>query len=138
MMLKPIFIIALIVPMRLKNWKKPKIKDNKLTKWNWAVRHPAGLVMGKRIDIGAFCYLNAKYGIIIEDDVQIGGGCFLYTENTIDNKKGKIILRKNCKIGANSVIMPGVEIGKNSIVGAMSFINKNVPPNKTTMGIPIK
>lgn len=123
---------------RFKNWKKPIIKEGKLTKWNWMVQGVKNFKLGKKTDIGAFCYINAKAGVEIEDYVQIGGGVKIYSVSTIDNKKGKIVLKKNCKIGAQSVIMPGVTVGENSIIGAFSFVNKDIPANAIAFGIPIK
>jgi len=55
-----------------------------------------------------------------------------------ETKKGEVILKKNCGIGSHSVIMPGVTIGENSIVGAFSFVNKDVPDNMLAFGIPAK
>jgi acetyltransferase-like isoleucine patch superfamily enzyme len=124
--------------MRFKNWKFPEIEHNKLTKYNWLVQYPENLKLGKYTDIGAFTYINAKYGVIIEDYVQIGSHCSIYSISTIDNKKGKVIIRKNARIGSHSVVMPGVEIGENSIIGAFSFVNKNIPPNTLAYGIPVK
>ena len=56
----------------------------------------------------------------------------------IDNKEGKVVLKKNCKIGAHSLIMPGVTIGENSIIGAFSFVNRNIPKNTLAFGIPVR
>ncbi len=124
--------------MRFKNWKFPQIEHNKLTEYNWLVQYPENLKLGKYTDIGAFTYINAKYGVIIEDYVQIGSHSSIYSVSTIDNKKGKVIIRRNVRIGSHSVIMPGVEIGENSIIGAFSFVNKSIPPNSLAYGIPVK
>jgi acetyltransferase-like isoleucine patch superfamily enzyme len=123
---------------RFEKWEDPEIEENKPNKYNWVVRHKENFKLGRKTDIGAFSYVNAKYGVIIEDEVQIGGGVKIYSESTIDNKKGEIVLKKNCKIGANSVIMPGVTIGENSIVGAFSFVTKDIPANVIAYGIPAK
>jgi len=123
---------------RFKDWKKPIIKENKLTKWNWMVCGVKNLKMGKNIDIGAFAYINASALVVIEDDVQISAGVKIYSVSTIDNKEGKVVLKKNCKIGANSVVMPGVTIGENSIIGALSFVNKDIPDNVVAFGCPVK
>lgn len=123
---------------RFKNWKKPKIEEGKLTKYNWLVQGVKNFKLGKKTDIGAFVYINAKAGVVIEDGVQIGAGTKIYSISTIDNKKGKVILKRNCKIGSQSVIMPGVIIGENSIVGAFSFVNKNIPDNVVAFGVPAK
>ncbi len=123
---------------RFKNWKPPKIQEGKLTKWNWLVQHKKNLKLGQKTDIGAFTYINAKNGVIIENYVQIGAHCSIYSISTIDDKKGKVVLKKNCKVGAHSMIMPGVTIGENSIVGAFSFVNKDIPANVIAFGIPAK
>lgn len=123
---------------RFKNWKYPEIEENKLTKYNWIVQYKEGLKLGYKTDIGAFTYINAKNGVIIEDHVQIGSHCSIYSVSTIDNKKGKVVLKKNCKIGSHSIIMPGVTVGENSIIGAFSFVNKDIPANVVAWGVPAK
>jgi acetyltransferase-like isoleucine patch superfamily enzyme len=123
---------------RFKNWKYPRIQEGKLTKYNWMVQHKENLELGYKTDIGAFTYINAKYGVVIEDYVEIGSHCSIYSLSTIDSKKGKIILKKNCKVGSHCVVMPGVTIGENSIIGAFSFVNKNIPNNVIAMGIPVR
>ena len=87
-------------------------------------------------DIGAFTYINAKYGVTIEDFVQIGSHCSIYSVSTIDNKQGRVRLKKNCKIGSHSVIMPGVTVGENAIVGACCFVTCDVPDNVIAAGVP--
>ena len=123
---------------RFKNWEFPEIKEGKLTKYNWLVQNKKGLKLGRKTDIGAFTYINAKYGVEIEEGVQVGSHCSIYSFSTIDNKQGKIILKKKCRIGSHSVIMPCVTIGENSIIGAFSFVNKNIPNNVVALGIPAK
>lgn len=121
-----------------KNWKPPKIEEGKLTKWNWMVQNKEGLVLGKRTDIGAFTYINAKHGVEIQDDVQIGSHCSIYSFSTIDDKKGKVTLKRKCRIGSHSLVMPGVTIGENSVIGAFSFVNKDIPDNVVALGVPAK
>ena len=123
---------------RFKNWKKPKIEKGKLTKYNWLVQHKKNLKLGYKTDIGAFTYINAKNGVAIEDFVQVGSHCSIYSISTIDKKEGEVILKKNCKIGSHSLIMPGVTVGENSIVGAFSFVNRNIPKNTMAFGVPVK
>lgn len=121
-----------------RSWKPPKIEHNKLTKFNYVVAYPEKLKLGEYIDIGAFTYIQASCGVILEDDVEIGGGCHIYSETTIDMKKGTIHIKKNAKIGAHCVIMPGITIGENSIIGACSFVNRNIPDNVIAFGVPCK
>ena len=121
-----------------KKWKKPIIKHGKMTKYNYLVQYPKNLKLGKDFDIGEFTYINSHYGIEIQDGVQVGSHCSIYSHSSIDDKKGKVILQKNCRIGTHSTIMPNVTIGENSIIAAYSFVNKSIPKNQIWAGVPAK
>jgi len=121
---------------QIKKWKKPIIKHSKLTKYNYIIQYPENLKTGKNFDIGTFCYINCRFGVEIQDDVQVGSHCSIYSYSTIDDKKGKVILKKNCRIGTHSTIMPGITIGENSIIGAYSFVTKDVSKNEIWFGVP--
>lgn len=123
---------------RFKDWKYPRIGEGRPTKYHWIVQHKSKLKLGYKTDIGAFTYINAKNGVVIEDLVQIGSHCSIYSISTIDGKEGQVVLRKNCKIGSHSLVMPGVTVGENSIIGAFSFVNKNIPSNVLATGVPAK
>lgn len=101
-------------------------------------QYSENLTLGKYFDIGEFTYINSKFGVEIHDNVQIGSHCSIYSHSTIDDKSGPIKLKKNCKIGTHSTIMPNVTIGKNSVVAAYSFLTKDVPKNELWSGIPAK
>jgi acetyltransferase-like isoleucine patch superfamily enzyme len=124
--------------MRFKKWKYPAIKEGKLTKYNWLVQHKEGLKLGRFTDIGAFTYINAKYGVVIGDNAQVGSHCSIYSISTIDNKKGRVAIGENSCLGSHSVVMPGVTIGRNCLIGAFSFVNKDIPDNCTALGIPVR
>ena len=123
---------------RFSDWEYPKIEEGKPTKYNWVVQNKDRLELGYKTDIGAFTYINALHGVIIEDFVQIGSHCSIYSISTIDNKAGGVILKKNCRIGSHCVVMPGVTVGENSIVGAFSFVNKDIPDDVIATGVPAK
>lgn len=123
---------------RFRNWKKPVIKEMKPTKYGWMVSHVKNLKLGYKTDIGAFTFIAAHNGVVIEDYVQVGSHCSLYSYSSIGEKKGKVVLKKNCKIGTHSTIMPGVTVGENSVVGAYSFVKQNIPDNVVAYGIPAK
>ena len=120
------------------NWEKPLIEHGKMTQYNYIVQYPENLKTGKNFDIGEFTYINSEKGVKIEDWVQIGSHCSIYSHSTIDEKEGPVHLKKNCKIGTHSTIMPNVTIGVNSIVGAYSFVNNNIPDNELWVGVPAK
>ena len=123
---------------RFIDWEYPEIEESVPTKYNWVVQNIDGLKLGNKTDIGAFTYINAKYGVIIDDDVQIGSHCSVYTVSTIDSTSGKVVLKNNCKLGSHSTVLPGVTIGENSIIGAHSLVNSNIPPNVIAVGVPAK
>jgi len=123
---------------RFSEWQYPDIKDGVPTKYQWLVQNSADLKLGYKTDIGAFTYINARFGVVIEDGVQVGSHCSIYSVSTIDNKQGRVVLRKNCRIGTHSTIMPGITIGENAVVGAHSFVISDIPPNSVAFGVPAK
>ena len=123
---------------RFKKWQRPEIEDGIPTKYNWLVQNIEGFKLGFATDIGAFTYINAKYGVHLEEGVQVGSHCSIYSMSTIDQKKGLVVLKKNSRIGSHSTIMPGVIIGENAVVGAHSFVTKDIPDNATAFGVPAK
>ncbi len=123
---------------RFSNWEYPEIEDGKLTKYNWVVQNIEGFDLGFETDIGAFSYINALHNVVIEDNVQIGSHCAIYSVSTIDNSHGEVTLKQNCRIGSHSTILPGVFIGENSIIGAHSLVNKDIPDNVVAFGVPAK
>jgi len=125
-------------PQRFEEWQYPKINDGELNKYNWLVQNLSGLILGEKTDIGAFTYINAKNGVIIEKNVQIGSHCSIYSISTIDDTKGKVLLKQNCKIGSHSTILPGVTVGRNTIIGAHSLVKSDIPDNVIAFGLPAK
>jgi acetyltransferase-like isoleucine patch superfamily enzyme len=64
-------------------------------------------------------------------------GCFKkISTQPPNNKVGPIVVHDNCMIGISSIIMPDVEIGPNSVVGARSIVTRDVPPNTVCAGNP--
>ena len=123
---------------RFIDWKYPDIEDGKSTKYNWVVQNLDGFKLGFKTDIGAFSYINAKKGVTIEDEVQIGSHCSIYSISTIDDAAGEVVLKENCKIGSHTTILPGVTIGTNSIIGAHSLVNRDIPNDVIAFGVPAK
>lgn len=121
-------------------WREPVIEHGVPSRWNWIVLYPHGLRLGRFTDIGAFTLIMARQQIIIEDDVEIGSHCAIYSESSIDEKEGTVILRKGCKIGTHTTIMPNVTVGENAIIGAYSFVKygSRIRPGSIGWGIPYR
>jgi acetyltransferase-like isoleucine patch superfamily enzyme len=118
--------------------EKPTFDEMGFTKWQWRVLHKDNLILGENTEIGSFTVIDAHDGVEIGDGVKIGFSCVIISYSSIDQKGGKITLKKNCKIGSTSVIMPGITVGENAVVGANSFVNKDIPANEVWVGSPAK
>jgi acetyltransferase-like isoleucine patch superfamily enzyme len=123
---------------RFDNWEYPEIIDGRPTRYHWMVQGVDGFTLGYKTDIGAFCYIQAKEGVEIQDFVQVGSHCAIYSVSTIDGKKGRVVLKENCRIGSHTTILPGVTIGKNAIIGAHSLVNRDIPDNVLAFGVPVQ
>lgn len=119
-------------------WEPPVYDDNGRTKWGWMVQHRDHFVTGDHVDIGAFTYINARFGVRLGDNVQIGSHCSIYSHSTIDEKQGEVVIGDRACVGAHSVIMPGVTIGEGAVVAACSFVNRDVAPGDVVGGVPAR
>ena len=101
-----------------------------------------GIKIGKKCFISRKAQLDARRGkISIGDNVAISGGCWVLSHVGFQpSKEGEdeTIIQDNVKIFVNSVILPGVKVGKNSIIGAGSIVMKDVPQNVIVMGNPAR
>lgn len=123
---------------RFENWKPPVFAPDGMTKYHWRCQHHENLQLGQRVDIGAFTYINALNDVELQDDVQIGSHCSIYSVSTIDDKLGKVTIKKNARIGSHSLVMPGVTIGENAVIGAFSFVNRDIPASARMAGVPVR
>lgn len=111
--------------------------------------------LGRRVIVRPGCMFFADprpegAGITIEDDVMLGSGVHIYVNNHIfDDVKRPIIdqghspsepvvIRRGAWIGANCVLLPGVTIGENAVVGAGSVVTRDVPAQVIAAGNPAK
>lgn len=90
------------------------------------------------------CYIQGGNGIIIGDDTYFAPGVKIISANhdlknfKIWVKEEPIKIGKNCWIGANVVILPGVELGDNVVVAAGSVVTKSFSSNCVIAGVPSK
>jgi acetyltransferase-like isoleucine patch superfamily enzyme len=91
-----------------------------------------------------------EHGIVIEDDALLSPGIHLYVNNhafedtrvpIIDQPtkpSAPIVIKRGSWIGANAIILAGVTIGEQSVVGAGSVVTKDVPPRVIVAGVPAR
>lgn len=82
------------------------------------------------VTIGRFVFVGPN--VVFTDDPH-PMGCPRYKDC-----KGGAVVEDYARIGANSTILPGVRIGKNSLVGAGSVVTKDVPPGSVAAGNPAR
>ena len=98
-------------------------------------------VIGDRVRIHSGCFLEM---VTIEDDVFIGPNVVFTDDphpmNCPDYREcmGGAVVRKLARIGANATILPGVEIGENSLVGAGAVVTEDVPAGMVVVGNPAR
>ena len=108
------------------------------------------LIIGNNVGI-SYCAITCSKSIWIGDNVLIGSGCKIYDTDfhpidsrygdTMDNSRSgseKIVLEDGCFVGAHSIILKGVTIGKNAVIGAGSVVAKDVPAGEIWAGNPVK
>jgi acetyltransferase-like isoleucine patch superfamily enzyme len=101
--------------------------------------------------MGGVNFGSEPYLVKIGDHVTVSSGVFFVTHDggswVYRDKEeglkgatayGPIRIYDNCFIGANSIIMPGVRIGSNSVVGAGAVVAKDVEPNSVVGGVPAR
>lgn len=106
------------------------------------------LVESGNMRIGDYCFFNYNVSITciekieIGSHVQIANNVVIVDHNHNYGTRGfscnPVYIADNVWIGANSVILPGVSIGKGAVIAAGSVINKDVPEYSLAAGVPGK
>ncbi len=77
--------------------------------------------------------------MVINSKSVVGRNCIIAQNVTLAGKDGKApILEDWVYVGANSVILGNIRIGKDSFIGALSLVNKDIPEGAIVAGIPAK
>jgi acetyltransferase-like isoleucine patch superfamily enzyme len=91
-----------------------------------------------RISFGAYLDKTNPKDIYIGDESFVAVGAMILTHDYCRNIHKKTYIGKQCFIGANSIILPGISIGDHVIVGAGSIVTKDVKSNCIVAGNPAK
>lgn len=109
-----------------------------------------GVKMGKDVFVDPTAILETAYpeNVVIGNDVRITAGCIVMTHikaphylretGIMPAQVRPVVLEDHCFIGVNSVIMPGVTVGKAAVVACGSVVMSSVPPYTMVQGNPAK
>ena len=99
---------------------------------NTYIGHYSHLMGGGGISIGEWCQFSS-FSIIATANHNINGDRY---HNNITYQK--VVIGNNVWCGANTIILPGVTVGDNSVIAAGAVVTKDIPENVIVGGVPAK
>ncbi len=107
------------------------------------------MVIGDQTWIGQQCFFHSAGGITVGQRVGVGPGVKILT--SVHTEAGRdvpvlfspvetapVVIEDDADLGINSVILPGVRVGRGAIVGAGAVVTENVPPYAVVAGVPAR
>jgi acetyltransferase-like isoleucine patch superfamily enzyme len=99
------------------------------------------VVIGERVKLLDHAYLTAHS--VVEDDVFIGPGTLTANDDSMGRHEPGlplvgVALRRACRIGTGALLLPGIEVGEESVVGAGAVVRHDVPARAVVMGVPAR
>ena len=103
--------------------------------------------VGRNTWIGPFTLLDGSGGLEIGSFCSISAGVQIYTHDTVKwavsggkagYERAPVSIGDACYIGPQTVIAKGVTIGEHSVIGACSFVNRDIPPYTVAHGVPCR
>lgn len=107
----------------------------------------ADVKVGRHCWIGPNVILDGRGGLVIGDYVTVSAGVQIYTHDTVEQTismgKAPMVLApttigSGVYLGPNTVVQMGVSIGDRAVIGAMSFVNRDIPSGAKAWGIPAR
>lgn len=112
----------------------------------WERLRARGMHIGSNVWLPPSTWIDTSYCFLISigDHCGFGEECLLLAHDAqmdefLDAARvGRVIIHDSCHIGARCVILPGVEIGPRTLVGAGSVVSRSLPPNSVCAGNPAR
>jgi len=103
-------------------------------------KYKENIEIADNVSIGPNVAIGAKSRVVLSDFVRISqnviietAGCDLDTGIPYQHKSSPIFIEKNVWIGSSAIILSGVTIGKNSVIGAGTIVYKDIPENSIVL-----
>lgn len=112
--------------------------------------HPS-VILGKEVKLGVGCVFMA--GVIVNNNCIIGDHCFLATKASLDHDSklgtycslspgvttgGRVVIGERTAIGIGASLLHYTSIGKDTVIGGGSLVNKDIEDNVVAYGVPAK
>ncbi|MGL4512851.1 MAG: WcaF family extracellular polysaccharide biosynthesis acetyltransferase [Lacipirellulaceae bacterium] len=125
-------------------WFGAKVGRNVTIKPHVRIKHPWMLAVGDHVWIGQESWIDNLAPVTIGSHVCVSQRAYLCTGSHDAAKRGfdlvvrPIVLENGAWVGASAVVLGGVTVGANAIVGAGSVANRDVPPGVFAGGVPAR
>lgn len=99
-----------------------------------------GMTLGEgvRISLGARLDKTNPRGVHIGDYTAVTSGAVIISHDFVNREWKDVHIGKNCFLGFNCIILPGITIGDNCIIAASSVVGRDVPAGSVVFGNPGK
>jgi maltose O-acetyltransferase len=112
----------------------------------WERLRALGMHIGQGVNLPASTWVDtsACYAISIGDWCGFGEQCLILSHDAQMDEfldaglVAKVTIHESCHFGSRTVILPGVEVGPRTIVGASSVVARSLPPDTVCAGAPAK
>lgn len=122
------------------SWLRIKLYNLSVACKAWWYKNVYGMDIGRGVQISRKAEIDRginPHGVHIGDYTRIASAQIL-THDDCRNLKADVYIGKNCFLASRSIILPGVHIGDEVIVGAGAIVTKDVPSNSIVAGNPAK
>ena len=112
--------------------------------WRAAFYAPSGVRIGAHSIIGNDVFLDGRRGIVIGDNVNVGGHVQVFTLEHDPQHRGfgvtggPVVIGDRAYVATRSMILPGVTVGEGAVVAAGAVVTKDVPPFTIVGGVPAR
>lgn len=107
----------------------------------WWLRRRYGMTIGRNCVISTGARLDLSInpqGIHIGDNVWVLKGAIILAHDHCRSLKADTCIGNNCVVGLNAIIMPGIHIGDQVIIGSGSVVTKDIPSHCIAVGNPAR